>query len=205
MAKVTLQRVLAEIKNLESKLPGEIMTTKFIGVKIGTSQDISLDQMAKTVDSDLQSIVDRMQRLADLKAIRNYANATTEVVVNNTTMTIDEAIALKASLPLRQNLISTLRQQLANATFLIAKQDETIQQRVEAQLTALNSGTKKASEQEIGAIRNLVSPGLKATLVAPKDLQVKIDKMQKEVDNITLELDFTLSEANAKTEVEVNF
>jgi hypothetical protein len=29
--------------------------------------------------------------------------------------------------------------------------------------------------------------------------------MQKEVDNIVLELDFTLSEANAKTEVEVNF
>lgn len=205
MAKVTLQRVLAEIKNLETKLPTDIAATKFVEVKVGQGVDIRLDQMVKTVDSDLQSIVDRMQRLANLKAIRNYANATTEVVVNNTTMTIDEAVALKASLPLRQNLISALRHQLANATFLIAKQDETIQQRVEAQLTALNSGTKKASEQEIEAIRNLVSPGLKAELVAPKDLQVKIDKMQKEVDNITLELDFTLSEANAKTEVEVNF
>lgn len=205
MAKVTLQRVLAEIKNLETKLPTDIAATKFVEVKVGQGVDIRLDQMVKTVDSDLQSIVDRMQRLANLKAIRNYANATTEVVVNNTTMTIDEAVALKASLPLRQNLISALRHQLANATFLIAKQDETIQQRVEAQLTALNSGTKKASEQEIEAIRNLVSTGLKAELVAPKDLQVKIDKMQKEVDNITLELDFTLSEANAKTEVEVNF
>lgn len=205
MAKVTLQRVLAEIKNLETKLPTDIAATKFVEVKVGQGVDIRLDQMVKTVDSDLQSIVDRMQRLANLKAIRNYANATTEVVVNNTTMTIDEAVALKASLPLRQNLISALRHQLANATFLIAKQDETIQQRVEAQLTALNSGTKKASEQEIEAIRNLVSPGLKAELVAPKDLQVKIDKMQKEVDNITLELDFTLSEANAKTEVEVDF
>lgn len=205
MAKVTLQRVLAEIKNLETKLPTDIAATKFVEVKVGQGVDIRLDQMVKTVDSDLQSIVDRMQRLANLKAIRNYANATTEVVVNNTTMTIDEAVALKASLPMRQNLISALRQQLANATALIQKQDETIQQRVEAQLTALNSGTKKASEQEIEAIRNLVSPGLKAELVAPHDLQVKIDKMQKEVDNITLELDFTLSEANAKTEVEVNF
>ena len=118
---------------------------------------------------------------------------------------IDEAVALKASIPMRQNLINMLRHQLAQATALVQKQEEAIQQRFEAQLTALTSGTKKASEQEIEALRNFVSPGLKAELIAPKDLQQVIDKMQKEVDNIVLELDFTLSEANAKTEVEVNF
>jgi len=205
MVKVTLQRVLAEIKNLETKLPTDIAATKFVGVKVGQGVDIRLDQMAKTVDGDLQSIVDRMQRLAHLKSVRNYANATTKVVVNNIAMTIDEAVALKASIPMRQNLINMLRHQLAQATVLVQKQEEVIQQRVEAQLTALNSGTKKASEQEIEAIRNLVSPGLKAEVIAPRDLQQVIDKMQKEVDNIVLELDFTLSEANAKTEVEVNF
>ena len=62
MAKVTLQRVLAEIKNLETKLPTDIAATKFVGVKVGQGVDVRLDQMAKTVDSDLQSIVDRMQR-----------------------------------------------------------------------------------------------------------------------------------------------
>ena len=84
-------------------------------------------------------------------------------------MTIDEAVALKASIPMRQNLINMLRHQLAQTTSLVQKQEEAIQQRVEAQLTALNSGTKKASEQEIETIRNLVSPGLKAELIAPKD------------------------------------
>ena len=124
MAKVTLQRVLAEIKNLETKLPTDIAATKFVGVKVGQGVDIRLDQMAKTVDGDLQSIVDRMQRLAHLKSVRNYANATAKVVVNNIAMSIDEAVALKASIPMRQNLINMLRHQLAQATSLVQKQEE---------------------------------------------------------------------------------
>lgn len=47
MAKVTLQRVLAEIKNLETKLPTDIAATKFVGAKVGQCADLRLDQMAQ--------------------------------------------------------------------------------------------------------------------------------------------------------------
>ena len=201
--KISLHRVIAEIKNLENKLSEQ----KAI-VSVATKKDQMVGtQNKQQFESTSQAAIDQfssdLKRLQKLKVARNLMNATTQVVVNGRTMTIDEALAVKATLPIQQAFIHMIKAQMNNASVVVSQASAEVERKIEAQVSAIGGSTKKITEEELKTIRNMMEKSTGKEIVMGSNVAKFLEEASKEIETFQLEIDFALSEVNAKTEVEI--
>lgn len=199
--KMSLHRIIATIKATEAQLAG-IAGQQF--VYQATGEDTSeYDAYRAASQSNYDKLQSAIKNLATLKAKRNLANSTTAVTIAGVTMTIDQALAYKASLPYKVQLINTLQAQFVNGQRQQEASQARIEEKINQQVSVMFAGTKKASEDEVNIVRNSVERGLKITLLHGAGLKERIDVLKAEVAAFTTEVDYVLSEANATTVVDV--
>lgn len=204
---MSLHRIIAEIKNLEAKL-SVIGATTFVSALVdGNSpeQTAVISKAERDSQAEFDKVVSAFTNLATLKAARNKANSTTEVTIDGKKMTIDEALSIKASIPHREVLIGNLTAQFTRAQARVDQVAAQIDLKVNAQITAMTSGsTKKVETEAIEVIRRGVEKDQKLKIVAANGLKDKIEAMKAENERFNVEVDYILSEANATTIVEVS-
>lgn len=198
---MSLHRIIAEIKAIEAKL-SSIQSNIFVQAVI-TEDTVQIGAFKTASQSVYDKIVSQMANLAALKAARNKANSTTTVVINGDIMTIDEALSKKASAPYQLTLINTLQNQFVQAQRQIEVNIQQIEQKINQQMTAMFSGTKKATEDEIKMIRQAAERNQKAVILHADGLKERLEAMKKDFEGFNLEVDFILSEVNATTKVDV--
>lgn len=205
--KMTLARALAEIKLLNSKIEKNIGRLQLVATKTG-KKDIVNGSNEKVVDfnenakSNYQSTLDLIKRRNFIKSKLTQANAITTISIGQDSYTIAEAIDRKNSIQIEKTLLdkmkSNLNLQIKNMNTANDKMEADINRMVETKM-----GVDKSKAEDVANLKRIFRESDTTTLVDPLDLKVKIEDLEKSIENFELNIDFTLSEANAINYIEI--
>lgn len=200
---MSLHRIIAEIKNLEAKLA---QTKVVVGVASKKDQlvgNMTADQFRAHSQGIVDEFTSNLERLRKLKVARNKANVQNEVVICSQKMTLDEAIARKATASFLQNFIFSVQQQIVNATNQVSLASQETERKIEQQVSSIGGSTKKISEEEISTIRKMMERSTGKELVVGQNVDAFIKSTQTQLEQFLVEVDFVLSEANASIKVNI--
>lgn len=213
MSKISITRALVELKRIDNVLAtihGNDM--KFIAVKIGQNQNAKVANGSETVtaaETEIKRSFDRISTLTEnrrkLKSAIVLSNATTKVKIGNQEMTVAEAIEMKSQVQAKRSLLTILSVQHTTALNAVNQQNAVLEQTIDKSLQTLYGGEKaKVDASQYDAVAKPLKEQREASLIDPCNIVKKIDALREEINLLTSELDFVLSESNAKTEIEVD-
>ncbi len=212
MNKMSVTRALAELKRLDDRL--NRMTTDqliFVSVAVGQGDKqkvLGVSDTVQNVVSQIQSNRDRVNSMieqrAKIKAAVVASNAATKVKLGSREMTVAEAIELKKSIDAQRNILATCRRQVIRANALVAQQNAALEAQIETNLATIYGNEKgKVDASMFEAIAKPQREQKEASLIDPIKINDLIKSLEDEISLVETELDFTLSESNAKTEIEI--
>jgi len=205
---MSITRALVELKTLEKRINKKIATSIFIAAErngelfkspLGTNVKNFVEN-AKAKFGSINSLIDNYRRIK--KAIIN-SNAVTKVKINNVEMTVAEAIEKKNSINFQKYLLAHLKEQFGAVNMLTEKENNRVQERLD-KLVETNLGKDiKTNSADYEAIAKPFLKNNKVNIVDPINIQTVIAKIEEEIENFEREVDFVLSESNARTEITV--
>jgi hypothetical protein len=196
--KISLTRLLNEIKLTNKKIDKKLQEdVKYFDVMSSGKLKAykSEEDMNQTVDAHVKSIDDLITQRDNYKRILLNANNSTTLTVGDAKFTIAEAIAKK----------ETVTQELK---WIEAKvRADNIESTNEAKLDDLIKASigkdKKTDAKEIEDITNVFRKNNKVTVADPSGVEKLLESKRVLLDEFISNIDFSLSEINAKTEVEI--
>lgn len=203
MAKISVTRALAQLKTLNDRIQrasAEQFVTRVAGGKHSSGEELT--KITARIEANYQSVTDMLAQRAKLKSAVVLSNATTQVEVGGVTMTVAEAIERKGSIELERNLLRHLATQLSRETTSVNHEQRLLDAKVETLLGQAVGKDRKVDAAELQAIRDAVEGNAKPELLDPLKVQEKIEALNKAIDDFTLDVDFALSEVNARTLIE---
>ena len=203
MAKISVSRALAQLKTLIDRIQrasAEQFVTRVAGGKHSSGEELT--KITARIEANYQSVTDMLAQRAKLKSAVVLSNATTQVEVGGVTMTVAEAIERKGSIELERNLLRHLATQLSRETTSVNHEQRLLDAKVETLLGQAVGKDRKVDAAELQAIRDAVEGNAKPELLDPLKVQEKIEALNKAIDDFTLDVDFALSEVNARTLIE---
>lgn len=204
---MSLHRVMAEIKSLEEKLGG-INSTQYIQVVQGDPKDEVAKAQREIFITNSKSALDKstamIKNLATLKSARNKANATILVTINGRSITIDEALAEKAALHYKQELVDAIWAQTVKSLRDTQSMQEQIEAKFATQIATMFTGTRKANDEEMKVVRDSLERSGKPVVLAAPGLDTSLTNLKTDISEFEKEIDFVLSEVNALNKVTVS-
>ena len=212
MNKMSVTRALAELKRLDVRL--NRMTTDqsiFVSVAVGQGDKqkvLGVSDTVQNVIAQIQSNRDRVNSMIEMrskiKAAVVASNAATKVKLGTREMTVAEAIELKKSIDVKRNMLATYRRQVIQANALVAKQNAALEAQIETNLATIYGNEKgKVDASMFEAIAKPQREQKEASLIDPIMINDLIKSLEEEISLVETELDFTLSESNAKTDIDI--
>lgn len=206
--RISITRALSEIKLLEKKINQSINELQPTQVITGNKPPVgyeTLDKFKLEKKSKYQSINDLIERRSQIKRKVVLSNATTMIDVAGKHLSVAECIDYKTSV---LSFKVALRNMLANSYNSSANQYETqlnnVKDQIDKQLLVFYGRDKKISDDERNAI---VDPYMKTNapkVVDPIGCVDEYEKLTKEIDDFTLDVDRILAESNATTFIEID-
>lgn len=210
MSKMSITRALAEIKRLDDRLARLSTNSEFVSVTVGKGDKQKVfssgevDKTRRKIQSDMDTINAALVSRAKIKCAIVQSNALTSVTVNGTSYTVAEAIELKKSIDLKRSLVIMMKQQLTAAKLKVENANQRMDEQIEANLATIYGNDKaKVESSMFEAVAKPQREQKEAALLDPLNLGELIEKIEEEISVIDTELDFILSEVNAKTEIDV--
>ena len=212
MNKMSVTRALAELKRLDDRL-NRMATDQSIFVSVAVGQGdkqkvLGVSDTVQNMISQIQSNRDRVNSMiemrAKIKAAVVASNAVTKVKLGAREMSVAEAIELKKSIDIKRNMLATYRRQVIQANALVVKQNAALEAQIETNLATIYGNEKgKVDASMFEAIAKPQREQKEASLIDPIKINDLIKSLEEEISLVETELDFTLSESNAKTEIDV--
>ena len=206
---ITITRGLATLKTLEARIYQAISSGTYIGVSRGAAEAVVNSIKTKTqVESDInasfQSVNDLINERDAIKRAIVLSNAATKVIIGNVEMTVAEAIERKTSVKFEQNLLQYLMAAYSTAQSQMATQATRVDADTEKRLQTLFGADKtKVTAEQQTMVRNQVLSESEGKLIDPLKLDEKIQALRKKIEDFNTEVDFVLSESNARTEITI--
>ena len=205
--KMSLHRVLSELKLIDKKINDKISSLELITVKKGDKllKNANEEEFIKNAKSSYESVESLIERRCTLKNALITANATNYVIINGRTLSIAEAIDYKNITEYKKNLLKVLKEQYSRALKIYENEDFKNNNALEELIkTAVgNKNDNSESDALIKAMTDGYMSRNTLSYVDPISIKNKIDKLQSEIDEFDSEIDSVLSEANARVTVEV--
>jgi len=210
MAKMSVTRALAELKRLDDRIARAMGDGTFVSVTVGKEDKrklLSGNDTVAVATGRIQSTMDSLdsmfkQRSAIKRAIVQ-SNAVTTVTLGGETLTVAEAIERKKSIVNKRQLVMLMQRQVANANTQVAQQNAKVEAQIETNLATIYGNDKgKVDAGMFEAIAKPQRDQKEAALLDPLGITDRIAALQEDISLVDTELDFTLSEINAKTEIE---
>lgn len=210
MKTMSVTRALAELKRLDDRIEKALTQSEFVGVAIGKGQrQKPHGKNSSTVSeiiAEFQSNRDKLQSMfAEREAIKAAivkSNAVTTVTLGKRTLTVAEAIELKTSINMKRRLCTNIKGQLTAANTLVNIQNEKLNAEIETNMTAIYGADK--GKVDPSAYESVAGPKKEikeASVLDPLKTSEWVKELEEEISLVESELDFTLSESNAKTEI----
>lgn len=209
--KKSIARLLVELKTLGKQIEDAIKSATFIGVArkndgmaqvMGCSESVA--ELEELIKSKYQRIMDLMNRHSKIKAAITLSNATTNVTICGNKMTVADAINLKQTIEKTEKpLLEAMRRQHRDATATFDTLSAKLATEVNKLIDDATGKDRKADTEGLKAAIEIRKQMGSPILIDPIKLLDLIDKKQKEIEDYLAEVDFALSESNARTELEV--
>lgn len=210
---MSITRALAELKRLDDRIQRNQSSTLFVGISIGKGEAAkvhgvagkTVEALSKDIQSSIDSILDLYKNRTVLKSAIVLSNALTKLTVNGVEMSVAEAIELKSSIALKQSLVSSAKNQWNQANASVQSLNNNLEKQIEQFMTTMYGSDKgtKVDEAQTLLVSKTQKDQKEAGLINPYDLIKLIAKWEEEISVVATELDFMLSESNAKTTIEV--
>lgn len=204
MTQISVTRALAECKALNDRIEKATRQAAFITITTGGKvvNGGELQTTGNTLKANLQSVQDLIARRQLVKGKIIRSNAVTNVTINGVEMSVAEAIERKGSIDKERTLLAVLTQQLSTVRTTIERNNVAMQGRIDTMLQAAVGKERKATEEELEAISKPYTASNVTAALDPSGLEVVIAKLEADINGFLFEVDFALSEANAKTLIE---
>jgi len=204
--RITIHRALAELKLLDKRITKSINEAPLFCLALKNDEknigvDIK-DTYKKKVQGNLDSIISLINRREQIKSKIMYSNAITKVKIAGKEMTVAEAIEKKNNIQYKKLLLDRLRKDLMVARDQVESLNSKLPDKLESFLEATLGDNP--TEAEIRAISELFMSKNKLSLYDPINIEERVEKLEKEIEEFLMEVDFVLSESNSKTTIEID-
>lgn len=186
---MTITRGLVQLKNLDKKISNRIRTMQLVG------KDLDKDpKMAVQGVDDL--IVERHNLRLKIMA----SNYVTVVTIGGKKVTVLEAILMKETVKYEHELLKAMTAQLASGMQQVERANARRDEGLLALLQA--SGGKEMTDIQVAAITEPFMQNNTSKLETGElKLHEEVEKRLLKIEEFLAEVDFTLSESNALTEL----
>lgn len=204
--KMTIHRALAELKLLDKKIMKQVLdSTPFCVAKKKDEKQVngmSLEEYNKKVEGNFNAIIDLIKRREQIKAKIMHSNTITKVNVAGEEMTVAEAIERKNTIEYKKKLLNRLRADLQTALDEMEDGNIILLDKLESFLEATLGDNP--SSKEIETVSEMFKEKNELKLYNPINIEKKIEKLEEEIEDFLMEVDFVLSESNSKTTIEID-
>lgn len=206
---ISINRGLSELKLLDNRIRKSI-ESRFIDIKVANQDRLwktptLVKDFEELVKSNLQSIHDLMERRKAIKSAISISNAMTKVMISNKEYTVAEAIERKSSIEYEKCLLDILRRDFRYALKEINDYNERLENKISDSIDAMISSDSKNKDliEQANKFAEEQRKSKKLVMVDPIDIEKYISNLDKEIDEFLSEVDFVLSESNAKTLINI--
>lgn len=204
--KMSLHRVLAELKTLDNRIydanDDVIATCVLVNGKIKGSTK-SVDTFKTDAKANYQSVNDLIDRRYQLKKALTKANAETIVRIAGKEMTIADAIDYKKVIEYKARLLAQLRSNFSSTNSTYNREIELVESKLEDTIKSATSKNEKPDPTLVTTLTESYRKSHPVEVIDPLNISKVIKELSDEVDTFRTEVDAVLSEANATTFVEV--
>lgn len=212
MSKMSITRGLAELKSLAERIDEATKTGMYVAVLKGKNDRRTVHNSPKAIDTVTAEINASFQKVAALllrrQAIKKAiieSNATVKVKIGAEEMTVAEAIERKNSIGLQATFYQFLRKGYIDAANAVTNGNRVLDDQIEKAVIAAygNDSKNKPSAEAYAAVAEPRRNDHELSLLDPQNITTKIDELAVKLNTFSMEVDFVLSESNARNEIEV--
>lgn len=206
---ISIHRALSELKLLDKRIEklmgkqiGDSNNIGFIAIKLKETE-FDLVEIETEMKSKLVSLQKLIENRSKLKAAIEASNATKKVTVAGNEVTITEALTIKNhTLATKKNLLAALKNAFMKANNEVVIFNENVNRDAERYATDTYKNVSNINPDKLREVKEqYAAPRLKEVL-DPNNLSGVIEKLEKEIEDFSNEIDYILSEANAKNTIE---
>lgn len=208
--KLTIHRALSELKIIDSRISKAISEGVFVTANKHSNAKINgmtIGELQSFMKSSLESITSIITRKNAIKRAVDLSNATTKVTINGAEMTVVEAINLKNhGLESKLALVNAMKKQYTLAINKATSDNNTLNERAESYVIGMYGGkdTKTDPSTITKAKQEFIEMNT-IDIVDGVDILKTIKALEEEIFNFTAEVDATLSESNAITQITIEY
>ena len=208
--KLTIHRALSELKIIDSRISKAISEGVFVTANKHSNAKINgmtIGELQSFMKSSLESITSIITRKNAIKRAVDLSNATTKVTINGVEMTVVEAINLKNhGLESKLALVNSMKKQYTLAINKATSDNNTLNERAESYVIGMYGGkdTKTDPSTITKAKQEFIEMNT-IDIVDGVDILKTIKALEEEIFNFTAEVDATLSESNAITQITIEY
>ena len=212
MAKMSITRGLAELKSLAERIDEATKSGMYVAVLKGKGDRRTVHNSPKSIETVTSEINASYQKVAALllrrQAVKKAiieSNATVMVKIGEETMTVAEAIERKNSIGLQATFYQFMRKNYIEAANAVTNGNRVLDDQIEKAVVAAygNDSKNKPSKEAYDAVAEPRRNDHELSLLDPQNITAKIDELAAKLNTFSTEVDFVLSESNARNEIEV--
>lgn len=212
MTTISITRALVLLKTLNQQIENAISNGKFIARTVGKNQfrkvfgtNDSVEAMTAKIQASFDTVDSLIARRTKIKSAIVLSNANTRVTVMGQDLTVAECIDLKSTIEFRKMYLTVLRSQLARELVDVEKSNIVLQAAIDTSMAAIYGSEKsKVTEDVYKQVSNPQKEQKECELLNPQKIEQRIQKQEKEIIELGSEMDFLLSESNARTTIEID-
>ncbi len=201
MATISIHRALTLISKSNETLAVAIARGTFVSTVQGvlrrpTDSSFKTElELVTRIQSDTDKVESLLNLIAKLKAAVASKNLETKVQFDGREVSITELLAIKATLSQRQQYLNAVRQQSQRAN-LVAEKQQQENNRTVGSATGADAATVLKQLEQLNAVEVITANKESAAM--------KIQRLQEQNEFLVNELDYTLSEINLSTYIEID-
>lgn len=201
MATISIHRALTLISKSNETLSSAISRGMFVSTVQGVLRrptDASFKtelELVTRIQSDTDKVESLLNLIAKLKAAVASKNLETKVQFDGREVSITELLAIKATLSQRQQYLNAVRQQSQRAN-LVAEKQQQENNRTVGSATGADAATVLKQLEQLNAVEVITANKESAAM--------KIQRLQEQNEFLVNELDYTLSEINLSTYIDID-
>ena len=201
MATISIHRALTLISKSNETLSSAICRGMFVSTVQGVLRrptDASFKtelELVTRIQSDTDKVESLLNLIAKLKAAVAAKNLETKVQFDGREVSVTELLAIKSTLSQRQQYLNTVRQQSQRSN-LVAEKQQQENNRTVGSATGSDAATVLKQLEQLNAVEVITANKESAAM--------KIQRLQEQNEFLVNELDYTLSEINLSTYIDID-
>lgn len=207
---ISVTRALAELKNINERINNAIQSGVFLGLTKGKgSNKVTLgvgevSSSTATIQGSYDKVDSLIAQRQKIKAALVKSNAETTVSFQGREISVAEAIELKSTVSFKELYLGRLRNAKTAALQQVDSYNSKLDTTIQVMLQSVYGADKsKVDPSQYDSIANPQKDKNEVSILDPEGIDKVIESLEESIQALKTELDFTLSESNARTTVTI--